>query len=220
MLCRVEWFHVWPSICGKCKFCIMYRPRMEQREHIVRVETWLVPSSAPWRCHFCCFGAAACLPACRARCSGCPILFHLAHRLQAFARHLERFPDHGLGNGEAGSGGAASAVDAFALPAVYSTAAVLFGIAVGGLAAVGIGRQGRVLPDVFNDAAQQGGEGGDVAGAEKRKRVILDCAGPVGRVGVQRMEEVVLDSDGRLVSISFRMVVCLGDARKVGKLTL
>lgn len=73
-----------------------------------------------------------------------------------------------------------------------------FGVAVGsGLATVGarcVGVEGRVVANVFEDAVQESGKGGDLAGSQESKGVGLDGGGPVGRVGVQGVEERFLDS--------------------------
>lgn len=49
------------------------------------------------------------------------------------------------------------------------------------------------MADVVEDAAEEGGEGGDLAGAEEGEGVGLDGGGPVGRVGVEGVEEGFLD---------------------------
>lgn len=88
----------------------------------------------------------------------------------------------------------ACAVGPLGLLAVHG-AAVLFGEgAVDGLGgAIGVGRDGRVVPDILDDAAEEGGERGYLAGTKERQGVILNNGGPVGLVGVERMEEVLLD---------------------------
>lgn len=124
-------------------------------------------------------------------CQSCrAALVDVAHRVEAIARDFERFVDHGLRDGQTWPRPAAvCAVGSFALLAVYC-AAVLFGRAVRGLAvdggAVGIGAggEGRVLADVFDNAAEEGWEGGYLAGAEQGESVGLDGGRPVGLVGV------------------------------------
>lgn len=49
------------------------------------------------------------------------------------------------------------------------------------------------MADVVEDAAEEGGEGGYLAGAEEGEGVGLDGGGPVGRVGVEGVEEGFLD---------------------------
>lgn len=72
-----------------------------------------------------------------------------------------------------------------------------FGFAVGsGLATVGarcVGVEGRVVANVLEDAVQESGKGGDLAGSQESKGVGLDGGGPVGRMGVQGVEERFLD---------------------------
>lgn len=56
----------------------------------------------------------------------------------------------------------------------------LCGVAVGGGLAVGARRDGRVVADVFEDAAEEVGEGGYLSGAEEGEGVGLDGGWPVG----------------------------------------
>lgn len=49
------------------------------------------------------------------------------------------------------------------------------------------------MADVFDNAAKKGGERRHLAGAEEGEGVALDCRRPVGGIGIERMEEMILD---------------------------
>ncbi len=127
-----------------------------------------------------------------------PILVQLADRLETIAGRLEGLVHDGLRDSQArlASGASAvvgSAVGRFLLLAVHG-AAVLVRSAVDSLGgAVRIGGQSGVVADIFEDSVQKGWEGGDLAGAEEGKGMVLDDGGPVGRVGVERVKELLLD---------------------------
>lgn len=50
------------------------------------------------------------------------------------------------------------------------------------------------MPYVFDDALEEGGEARYFAGAEEGEGMVLDERRPVGAVGIERVEELVLDS--------------------------
>lgn len=116
-----------------------------------------------------------------------PVVLDLAQRLEALARGPQGVLDDALGDGEAGLVARGRVGVAVAAPSR---------IAVGGLGtAAGEG----VAADVVEDAGEEGGVGRDLAGAEEGEGVGLDEGGPVGCVGVEGVEEGVLDSDGVVV---------------------
>lgn len=119
-------------------------------------------------------------------CLDCPYLvFNLAHALQALLGDADRLLDDGLGHGERGlAGGVSAAVGAVGL-------AVAVGRGGGG---GGGGCLGGGFLDVVEDAPQEGGEGEDLARAEELQGVVLYGGGPVGRVGVEGVEEALLYS--------------------------
>jgi len=55
---------------------------------------------------------------------------------------------------------------------------------------------GGVTADVLEHAAQEGGESEDLSGPEEGEGVVLDERGPIALVGVEGMQEMVLDSKG------------------------
>jgi len=109
---------------------------------------------------------------------GGPVLLHLAHHLEALARDAQGLVDGRLRHGQRRRGRRL---------AVHLLAVDGARVGRGGAAA-----GSRVLSHVVEHAPQQGGEGRHLAGPEERQRVCLDCRGPVGRVGVERVEEVFL----------------------------
>ena len=70
---------------------------------------------------------------------------------------------------------------------------IVIGGGAGGVGDVEPAAEGGVLANVVEDAAQESGEGGYLAGAEEGEGVGLDSRGPVCRVGVEGVEELVLD---------------------------
>lgn len=68
------------------------------------------------------------------------------------------------------------------------------GVVVGARGGARVRAQGRLPPDLVEDLLQEHGEGGDLAGAQEGEGAALDLRGPVVRVRVEGVEEVVLDS--------------------------
>jgi hypothetical protein len=144
-------------------------------------------------------------------------IFKFTHRIQTFPRHLQSFVDNRLRDSQAWSAGAGGAivgrcaVGTFCLLAIDSSSSSSSSV-VGRTGTVygpgGVWRQRCVLPYIFDDAAKEGRESGYVAGAEQRKRVGLDYCGPVGRVRVEGMEEVVLNSVQARVKCQLGFLPC------------
>ncbi|TPX10826.1 uncharacterized protein E0L32_008215 [Thyridium curvatum] len=122
--------------------------------------------------------------------SGCPTVLDLAHSFQTLSRNLERFVDHALRYSKTLRAASAARRRRLAIRLL----AIDLGCAVGRrrrLAATAA-RHG-VLPYVVHNALEKGGEVGALAGAQEGQGVVLDGGGPVGRVGVEGVEQVLLD---------------------------
>lgn len=133
----------------------------------------------------------------------------LGNGQQCLLRDLQRIVHHGLGHREALLG---MLVQIARLARTRPCAVRLLGrgppsspvdldrgvvaVAVG---RAGLGLEGRLLADFFEDLLQELGEGGHVAGAEQREGAGLDLGWPVVGMSVEGVEEVVLDpgSNGR-----------------------
>lgn len=59
---------------------------------------------------------------------------------------------------------------------------------------VWFGLEGGLLSDFFEDLFEEGGERGGFAAAEEGEGAVLNLGGPVVLVGVERVEEMFLDS--------------------------
>lgn len=131
----------------------------------------------------------------RATPSDGPILIDLTHGLQALTRDPEGLVDDTLRDGEARRRGRCG------IPVAVAVAAVDLAVCArgGGGGGVAVGGDGGAraglgaAADVVEDAAQKVRIRGDFAGAEEGKRVGADGGGPVGGVGVEGVEERVLD---------------------------
>lgn len=109
-------------------------------------------------------------------------VFELADGLETLTRDFESIFDDRVWHGEAWFVRSGSAVDLLRV-AVGCSLAVRAGAASGH----GVGAH------IVEDAAQERGEGGDLAGTQEGEGVVLDQGGPVGGVGVQGVEERFLD---------------------------
>jgi hypothetical protein len=109
----------------------------------------------------------------------CCRIVNVAHGLDALAGDFEGLLDDSIRHGEADLFGPRDAI-------------CLFGVSVG--RALGPAADGeRLLADVVEHPAHQGGECGDLAGAEQGQGVVLYEGRPVGRVRVEGVEERFLD---------------------------
>ena len=143
------------------------------------------------------------LAARRATPSDGAVLVDLADGLETLAGDPEGLVDDALGHGEAqsftrGAVGAGGTIDLFGVAFCAAAIGVVRGgsVAVGGDGGAGAGF--CAAADVVEDTAEEVRVRGNFAGAEEGEGVGADGGGPVGVVGVEGVEEGVLDPGGRL----------------------
>jgi hypothetical protein len=115
---------------------------------------------------------------------GIVLIIDFAYRLEILPCYAKGLFDNSRWESEAGFGGADIAISLGV--AIRSSLTGAVGARRGGV-------QGGIATYVFEDAVEEGGEGGDFARAEEGKSVVLDRGRPVGVVGVEGMKESFLN---------------------------